>query len=162
LHQEFAEFGVAALARASKSDPRPALHRRVHPNDDVLSAAPAVAVPDDTAQRILAADLSSQARANLAVPANSPATSLLLSALTRVPTCYESLARLRRQTTPGLRPDANGLRATAGGRGNDTVAGLSAFVNKTTESCPILGAEWERRNAVRHGQKRSLYPTGRL
>ena len=67
--QEAAKFGAAALARASRYDPSLAAYITAliaHPSDEVRSVAAAVAVLDETAQRILAADPSPQVRAKLA------------------------------------------------------------------------------------------------
>ena len=80
--QTFAKFGAAAIARVSKCDPGFARYTAAliaHPNDEVRSVAAVVAVLDDTAQRILAADPSSQVRANLAGRARELADDVLAS-----------------------------------------------------------------------------------
>jgi hypothetical protein len=87
--QKVAKFGAGALARASRSDPSLAGYTTAliaHPSDEVRSVVAAVAVLDETAQRILAADPDPQVRARLvAVPANSPTMSSLPSVPTHTP-----------------------------------------------------------------------------
>jgi hypothetical protein len=80
--EEAAKIGAAALAQASRYDPALATYTAAliaHPSDGVRSVAAALAILDETAQRILVADPSPQVRAALAGRARDLSDGVLVS-----------------------------------------------------------------------------------
>ena len=77
---ETAKLGAAALARASRCNPGLASYSTAliaHPSEEVRSVAAAIAILDETAQRILVRDPSPQVRAKLAGRAPELASDVL-------------------------------------------------------------------------------------
>jgi hypothetical protein len=140
--QEAAKFGAAALARASRYDPGLAAYSTAliaHPSDEVRSVAAAVAVLDDTAQRILAADPSPQVRAKLAGRARELADDVIASLRTDT---HVDVIRVLATATESDKPPACRLRMR-GRRTNRTPSPKSLAVGRLDASCRrLLSGLW--------------------